>query len=1570
MASRLLPRSTRRTLRARVGALLAATALAATSVAAGTMMPSATARAASTTPGPPDFQAAQTDPVLVAAETAASSSAVASGAAATVDAETDTGTLVVANPDGSFTRTQSSTPVRVWQSGAWVPVDPTLSLRSDGTVRPKVTTVATAFSGGGTGPMAALTQGAGSLSFTFPSALPTPTIAGATATYANVLPGVDLQLTADPAGFSELLIVNTPAAAANPTLRSLTLTTGTTAVTVASSVDGSVTATDAAGDTVFHSDTPTMWDAAGSSVARVGVSVAGAAETLTPDRSLLTASTTQYPVYIDPAWSGNPSQLHWARVSSNGWNVYDSTSTARGDHPRVGVDNWPYGGGETARTYYNMNTGGSSGTSGIGGANVTSATLSVKDDWAADSTARSVSVYLCGRPINNRWDSAHLNWSNKPGDGAFQDQQTSYESGGTVHPGTLMFNVLNAARAAAGGNWPDITFDVRAPDEGDTQGLGRLEWKQFASGGGASISVTYFRAPYLSGRYTTTPTATDNGATFATSGTVTMNAPGGDTDGENVRNGYEIWTWANGTNTSPAWGALFSAYSATGGSYTYSGLPDGTYAWRGVTESQAGGLWSGWSPWQVFTVDTSRPNAPGVESAQFPQNQYGAAFGTAGTFTFTTDQTDNVKGYLFSLDGDLGTTVYNPASPPPAWPASGGVPAPGGVYWLNADNGNGTGAEAVNGFASPRITPSRVGPHRVYAKAVDRAGNTSNETTDLFYAGLATPAFVYGDQLVNGYTAADGTAVPAATWTTSHGASLTVQPDCCGVHWADGKQALLINANGAIAVGDTATMNFEIPAAGYWDLGANLTMSRDYGQYTLTVDPAGYALTPAPFDGFNTPNVTTTYRDFGVPRDATGSPVQLSHGTHTLTLKVTGQHAGAAGYLAGIDVLRLAPMSAACSIVDLTACQNNTAIAIDGSSPYSGADADGSGDGLSSSDLAAAGWAPGTAITVNGAPMTVPHYAASTADNVVAAGQLITIPSSGAANDASAVVLLGYAVNGSVTGLTGTITYASACNVGSATQQYTIDTVPDWLTGPAGAAALQLPSEIVPGSAHNTVNHPRLFAVSVPLTCPGQRVSSISLPVVSNGVTAGAPALHVVGVGLRPVGFVGATATTGAYPNNQMWTGTFAAREDTVAGSLPAATVRMPVRVSIGDTSSTSQARIRLSNALGAAPVTIDDASLATQSSGPIPTATPVQLLFNGGGSVTIPAGGEAVSDPVTCTVAPLSTLLVSLHLPTAVANAPAHGGSHSTTYVSAAGANAVLDATGTPFTATGSTTTIGSQPYLTGIDVTTSTTSAGTTTYNTAGALLVFGDPTVNADTSSGDGHRLTDQIAAQLAAQAANNGAVPYGVLNAGQSSSSTGDRLLPAVTNSTTPGNAIDPADRAILDQTNVRTVLISAGTEDLLAGAGAATVENRLIALASQVRGYYNDAYADPSVTLGNARGLITVYVATIPPDARFTAAEETVRETVNNYVLCGASSPAAGACGGITANHLGGASDGAIDFAAAVSTAGTDTSPTVAPANLWSGNPDDLYYAALAGRYLGDSTNASNIQPMIARPRTP
>src|SRR5205823_2135608 len=108
--------------------------------------------------------------------------------------------------------------------------------------------------------------------------------------------------------------------------------------------------------------------------------------------------------------------------------------------------------------------------------------------------------------------------------------------------------------------------------------------------------------------------------------------------------------------------------------------------------------------------------------------------------------------------------------------------------------------------------------------------------------------------------------------------------------------------------------------------------------------------------------------------------------------------------------------------------------------------------------------------------------------------------------------------------------------------------------------------------------------------------------------------------------------------------------------------------------------------AMGTTPATINDASLGTQSAGAVPAGVPSQLTFNGGSkSVTIPAGGEITSDPLSYPVAQQATLLVSIHLASAVSSPSAHTVAMTTAYVSAAGTDAVMDTTGTPFTGTGS---------------------------------------------------------------------------------------------------------------------------------------------------------------------------------------------------------------------------------------------------------------------------------------------
>ncbi|MFD5521551.1 hypothetical protein [Streptomyces sp. NPDC127066] len=635
-----------------------------------------------------------------------------------------------------------------------------------------------------------------------------------------------------------------------------------------------------------------------------------------------------------------------------------------------------------------------------------------------------------------------------------------------------------------------------------------------------------------------------------------------------------------------------------------------------------------------------------------------------------------------------------------------------------------------------------------------------------------------------------------------------------------------------------------------------------------------------------------------------------------------------------------------CAINDTDGCLNNTATSTF-TTTTSPADADGSGNSFNAADLTGtAGWRSGKTVTIDGATITLPRFGTGTHDNMLAAGQTITVPDSSVVNTGDAVVFLAFATGDAVKDATGTITYAkNNClnpNGDPTDQDYRLDTVPDWLSGPSSAASITLVHENHSDNTQTSPSSgPKVYAISVPLACPGSVVSSVSLPQFTNGVQAGRPALHMLGLGIRP------TTLTGSGSSAQHWVGTWASVQDTgkvqlsngSTATVNSQTLRIPAHVSIG-TDSGSGARIHLSNAMGATPVTFHAASVALQDTAAADAtaaSTPVTLTFDGSPSVTIPAGGDATSDPVTLAVQPQATVLVSLQVGGEVPVMPGHSAARTPIWVSdhadRAGDTAAAHYTQTTYTGL---------PYLSGIDVTTSAS-------NPTGSLVLYGDQSVNADTASEDGrHHLSDAITNALVNDPHGNSSVDYGVLNAGSDSVS----LLPQITNSTNPVNALNPLDRDVLVQGNVRTVLVSTGAADLLnctdnANTCATEVENRLASLDSRLSSYSTDdgqTYIDQQPVTQNSN--ITVYLATIAPFTAAhpgTAAQEAAREQVNTYLLD---------------NYPG----RLIDFAAAVSTDGNATSSTVKAADLSDGNPSDAYYADLAGRYVNDIDSGTLIYP--------
>ncbi|WP_424889248.1 GDSL-type esterase/lipase family protein [Streptomyces sp. XH2] len=121
--------------------------------------------------------------------------------------------------------------------------------------------------------------------------------------------------------------------------------------------------------------------------------------------------------------------------------------------------------------------------------------------------------------------------------------------------------------------------------------------------------------------------------------------------------------------------------------------------------------------------------------------------------------------------------------------------------------------------------------------------------------------------------------------------------------------------------------------------------------------------------------------------------------------------------------------------------------------------------------------------------------------------------------------------------------------------------------------------------------------------------------------------------------------------------------------------------------------RVRLSNRYGRSPLTVADARVAERKTADeIVAETDTGVRFDGSAQVTVPAGGEVVSDPVGLPVRAGADLVLSLHLPAETGPATFSHMPGETSYVTAGNATG---ATGLP-----GAEQVPCRFYVTGIDV------------------------------------------------------------------------------------------------------------------------------------------------------------------------------------------------------------------------------------------------------------------------------
>lgn len=606
-------------------------------------------------------------------------------------------TRVFQNPSGTKTLEQFVRPFRARTPEGWAPVDTTLVRDPDGSVRPKVAPMKIRLSGGGNSPMASLERDGKTLALSWPGELPSPELAGDTATYRAVLPGVDLQVKADVDGFSQVLVVHNAEAAANPALREIKFKAS--GLPVKAGDNGKTTAVDDSGNIIFESGPPTMWEtpaAARSAVAPeidhrpMDLRVGNGELTVVPDAGMLTSPHTNFPLYIDPSYSGT--QNRWVSVDSYSPNT-EYWDLDR-DTARVGLQTFksPHG---LHRSFFQVNT------SPIAGAQVLNTWFAITLDHSGACAATPVDLYHtkgieAGTKIT--WNTTTESGTDKKWWLTKLDSRSgnANEGGGctTTQPdlpmefssAALKTLVQNTANAKTG----TLTFGLRAPNEGSN-----AQWKKFYFNT-ARLVVEFNNKPSVPTNFTTvppTPCGTAAAPVALNTASPTFSSIASDPDGDNVKARLEILDGNTVVHASDT--PLFRSGGAFSWSPVAAGvLPDNqptkvfNYRARIMDALIAGPD----SPSCYFTVDRTRPVPPTITSTDFPDNTPVRSVGELGTVKFSGTDTD-IAGFRYGFQQDKTT------------------------MWVAAD---------APGSATVPITVWDDNSSRpLYVRAVDKAGNIS-----------------------------------------------------------------------------------------------------------------------------------------------------------------------------------------------------------------------------------------------------------------------------------------------------------------------------------------------------------------------------------------------------------------------------------------------------------------------------------------------------------------------------------------------------------------------------------------------------------------------------------------------------------------------------------------------------------------------------------------------------------------------------------------------------------------------------------------------------------------------------
>jgi RHS repeat-associated protein len=554
--------------------------------------------------------------------------------AVSITADQSAYTQMSANANGTMTYTSSATPRWVQQSGSWVSVNADLVGNKDGSFSPKAAESGLKFSGGGNTALATAASSQGSMTVSWPTKLPVPSVSAASATYANVLPGVNLVVTAEATGgFEESLIVENAAAAKDPGLAKLVLGMSLSkGLTSRTDKAGNLTVENFKGKAVFTSPAPRAWDSSKhAKPVAVPVSYQAGKATMAPPRSLLDSKSAVFPVTIDPTYTVTQAWEGYDETQSAYPTAEEFNSTYNGD-VSVGDD-----GGGIDRGYYvfGLPSAAQGSTTDVISATVT---LTAVADYSSSYDTHDIDAYYTSQATST------IDWNSPPTNLA-GPEAVDFATTSTTPSVSVPVNVAPWVQTQLDSYSFQFSLGLINTDESDTTGF--VEFAPYPT-----LSITYDQAPYqidLRNVSLSPQNWAVDGDLYTSSLTPSFQAWDNDPIGNEIEYEFKL---EDGSTVVEDQTTGYYASGATASITSSATLSDLT-TYELYVRAYDGTEYGGWSTPLTFETEHATPPAPSVSCSGYASNTWTALI-SGGTTCSVSDSSSLVEGFSYKLED--GTT--------------------------------------------------------------------------------------------------------------------------------------------------------------------------------------------------------------------------------------------------------------------------------------------------------------------------------------------------------------------------------------------------------------------------------------------------------------------------------------------------------------------------------------------------------------------------------------------------------------------------------------------------------------------------------------------------------------------------------------------------------------------------------------------------------------------------------------------------------------------------------------------------------------------------------------------------